>query len=441
MADSKKGVRMEKIELVKARGSYYWDSGGKRYLDFTSGGIFQAPFGGQDKGIKQVIAKHGMFSCYGAHYDNPDSRRLIDMLKEWTGYEAVALFSTGSEATEAFWRLCRTYTGKPGIWGGLVDPDEVGETEPAPQPDAMHGWTLGALVMAGKMRLPNPGMFMELGGDYEGKPQDVTGCAIFEPYHAPSAQFHKESPTMDRLRTNMASFPDIHFCCDEIQGGMGRTGKLFAHQWYAPAVKPEFVTIGKMLGGGLPLSALLGPKALLEDLNTLEHANLHSTHSGNPLLSAVGCHVIERMQRESMVERSLELGEVLANCLSYISQRHHCGRGLIAGIEFEGPMMASAVVDACQRRGLLVVDTGRKWVKIGAQLNITFDQVVDGCKILQAAIDEVEDGYSKTRGDQGEASGPGDIDLQNAGVQADGGSGDTKDGQDEGQSGPGGGTV
>jgi hypothetical protein len=161
------------------------------------------------------------------------------------------------------------------------------------------------------------------------------------------------------------------------------------------------------------------------------------------------------MQRESLVERSLELGEVLANCLSYISQRRHCGRGLIAGIEFDGPMMASAVVEVCQRRGLMVVDTGRKWVKLGPQLNITVDQIMAGCKILKEAITEVENELElqaldearevaneiEARRDQGEASGPGDENLSGPGVQADGGSGDTKDGQDEGQSGPGGGTV
>jgi acetylornithine/succinyldiaminopimelate/putrescine aminotransferase len=388
-----------------------WDD----WIDFTSGGIFQAPFGAQDEGVRRVLADQPMVACYGAHYDNPAALRLVAMLKEFTGYESVALFSTGSEATEAFWRVCRVYTGKPGIWGGLVNPDEVGNTDPSPLPDAMHGMTLGALVMAGKMRLPDPGMFMQLGGDFEGRAYDSTGCAIFEPYHAPSAQFHVEQPTMDRIRSNMAMFPDIHFCCDEIQGGMGRTGKLFAHQWYSPVVKSEFVTIGKMLGGGLPLSALLGPKEIMEDPLTLEHAHLHSTHSGHPVMCAVGCHVIERIQKEGLIDESYRKGLLMAEALKGIGVRVHAGRGLLAGLEMEGPLQASKVVLKCQKRGLLVVDTGRRWVKLGPALVIEDDELINGCMILKEVIKEVQS-ESEAQRNISEESGESSSDLQKVGL-------------------------
>jgi acetylornithine/succinyldiaminopimelate/putrescine aminotransferase len=222
-------------------------------------------------------------------------------------------------------------------------------------------------------------------------------------------------PTIDRLKKFMDMYPNIPHCSDEVQGGMGRTGKMFGYEWY-DGLKPKFVILGKMLGGGLPLSALCGPKEILEDEIVTENAHLHSTHSGNPLMAAVGCYVIERIQKEFMVERSLELGMLLESCLQDIKQRHHCGRGLLAGIEFEGPLMASLVVRACRRRGLLVVDTGRKWVKIGPQLTITADEILTGCDILKAAIEEVENDIEAQRDTSAEPDKV-DTGLQEPGVR------------------------
>jgi len=421
---------VDKLTISSGIHGYVYDEQYKQYLDFTSGGIFEAPFGIQDPGILEVLAGVRPYAMYGAHYDTSQALRLTAMLKELTGMESVALFSTGSEAAEAYWRANRVYTGKPNIWGGMSDPDKVGE---APgNPDAMHGVTLGSLIMAGRMGWPG----MDPAGAFQGRfaqDPDSTSCAIWEPYHAPSAQFHKIDPTINRLKTLMDMYPNIPHCSDEVQGGMGRTGKLFGYQWY-DGLKPKFVLLGKMLGGGLPLSALCGPKEILEDELVIENAHLHSTHSGNPLMAAVGCHVIERIQKEFLVERSLELGQMLESCLNDIKQRHHCGRGLLAGIEFEGPVMARKVVEACRCRGLLVVDTGRKWVKIGPQLNITSDQVFDGCKILKAAIEEVENEIEAQR-DTGKESGGGGGDLQAAGVRDVPEDGKPQGTEDEGQTG------
>ena len=429
---------MDKLTIHTGGGGYVYDLEGKQYLDFTSGGIFQAPFGVSDIGMRSAILEgigqheldgvwhQQMISLYNAHYDNPAALRLVAMLKEMTGYESVVLFSTGSEAAEAYWRCMRTFTGKPNIWGGLVDPDDVGK-EQAP-PDAMHGMTLGSLIMAGRMTWPMLDPLNAFQGRYA-QSAEGTCCAIWEPYHAPSAQFHKPFTT-DRLKTLITTYPDIPHCSDEVQAGMGRTGKLFGYQWY-DGLKPEFVILGKMLGGGLPLSALMGPKEILEDDTVVENAHLHSTHSGNPLMAAVGCYVLERIQSDDMIDYSFQMGKVLEDGLEGIKQRHHCGKGLLAGIEFEGPLMANMVVNACRRRGLLVVDTGRKWVKIGPQLNIKAEQIMGGCEILKRAIEEVENEIEAQR-DTGEEPSEGSEPVREAGVEAVAVSGDADGSKDEG---------
>ena len=361
----------------------FFDSGA---IDFTSGGIFAGSLGHSNKRVLDALAGADCCCCYSAHYRHPAVERYIDMLKEFTGFEAVALFSTGAEATEAFWRVARVYTGKPGIWGGLSDPDLVG-TDAAP-PDSMHGVTLGSLIMAGKMQWETIGMLPRLeNGTWSAAPE-MTGGMIMEPYHAPSAQWHREDPTMQRVRARVKEFPDMLFCVDEVQGGFGRTGKLWAHEWY-PGLKPDFVCAGKGMGGGFPLSALLGPRDILESKVVIDHAHLHSTHSGHPVMAAVGAVVIEEMQRSNLINESRRKGEFLASCLSDCGVRHHAGKGLLAGLEFADEEQANAVVEAARRRGLLTVATGRKWVKLGPPLTITEQQIEDGCEILKLAIQEV----------------------------------------------------
>lgn len=421
---------MNRLTIGSGSGAYVHDSFGLAYLDFTSGGIFEAPFGIQDKGIREVLSSDMPYAMYEAHYDNPCALRLKDMLRELTGMESVCLFSTGSEAAEAYWRANRVYTGKPNVWGGMADPDlvEAKTAGPGPLPDAMHGMTLGSMIMAGRMTWPG----LDPVGVFQGRwaqSADSTSCAIWEPYHAPSAQFHREEPTINHLKLMIHTYPDLPHCSDEIQSGMGRTGKMFGYHWYE-GLKPTFLLLGKMLGGGLPLSALCGPKEILEDDSVVENGHLHSTNSGNPMMAAVGCYVIERIQREFMVERSMELGMLLESCLSDIKQRHHCGKGLLAGIEFDGPLMASLVVNACRRRGLLVVDTGRKWVKLGPQLTITSDEILTGCDILKAAIEEVENEIEAQRDTGGEPKESGG-NISQIGIRASEPSGSIESAKDD----------
>jgi len=365
------------------------------WVDFTSGGIFSAILGAE---ADYLLPKSGQVCCYGARYSNPVTDRYIDMLLEFTGFEAAALFSTGSEATEAFWRCMRIYSSKPGIWGGLVNPDEVGGEKPIC--DAMHGWTLGALIMAGRMSWPELGVFPELGASRFGQMPDMTCGMIMEPYHAPSAQWHKVDPTINRVKSLQKEFPAIPLCLDEIQAGFGRTGKLFGYEWYED-FRPDFVCVGKAMGGGLPLAALLGPKEILEDDKVLKAANLHSTHSGNPAMCYAGIEVLLAIQEQNLIQQSYEKGLLFAHLLQNCGVRVHAGRGLLAGLEFESTEMASEVAKRCQERQLLVVDTGRKWVKLGPPFTIPIHELETGSKILKEVIEEVKDAHSETCGDQG----------------------------------------
>ena len=354
-------------------------------IDFTAGGIFAAALGTRSRVIKRAISRVDDVCCYAPRFGNYWRERYYELLREVTGFECAVAFCEGSVAVEACWRICRVYTGRPGIWGGLVDPDEVGSDRP--RCDAFHGWTLGAMIAAGRMTYPELGIYPELGASRFGQSSSMTACMIIEPYHAPSAQFHRIDPTINRIRGLQEEFPDILLCIDEIQGGFGRTGKMFAYEHY-DGLKPDFVTVGKLAGGGMPLSAVLGPKEIMESDAVKEFGHLHSTHSGHPVMCSIGIAVLEEIIGQKLIERSAELGFLLHQGLSSFPVQTH-GKGLMAGLAFRDKEEADEVVRECEERELLIVPTGRKWAKIGPKLTISRKDLKRGIEILREVVEEV----------------------------------------------------
>lgn len=367
------------------------DENGKEYIDLTAGGIFSCTFGPNYWPIKEAMDRVDFFHCYSHRFGNYWQEKYSEMLREFTGFESFVVYSGGAEAVEAFLRIAWAYTGKPGLWGGLVDPDLVGTDKPPC--DQFHGWTLGARIAAGKMTWREIGVFPELGEMRFGLPADRTAAMLMEPYHAASGQFHRIDPTINRIVERRKEFPDILFLVDEIQGGFGRTGRLCAHEHYLDAnknrmIEPDFVTFGKLAGGGFPLSVLCGPKAIMESQAVKEFAHLHSTHSWNPVACSVGCMVIEKMRELKLIERSAALGKEIEEKLGNLPVRVQC-KGLMAGVEFASPEEAAKVIELTEERGLLVVDTGRKWVKVGPALTITEEELMAGLEIFCECAKEV----------------------------------------------------
>ena len=406
-------------------------------IDFTAGGIFAAIFGTTSSIIRQAMSRvKGGFCSYAPRFNNYWRDRYYELSREFTGYDSVVAFCEGSVAVEAFWRVARAYTGKPGIWGGLVDPDDVGKDKPVS--DAMHGWTLGSMIAAGKMNWPELHYYPELGESRFGSDYGRTGCMIMEPYHAPSGQFHKIDPTINRISARVREFENILFCVDEIQGGFGRTGKLFAFDHYGKSLpRPTFVTIGKLAGGGMPLSALLGPKEIMESDTIKEFGHLSSTHSGHPVMCSVGVAVIEEIQKQGLILQAEQKGEILHKLLSELPIQTH-GKGLMAGLVLQDNIEVKEIVKRCEELGLIVCDTGRKWVKIAPALTIKENEIIKGCKTLQQVVEEVVGARKdepEAHGNIGEGSGPGSEVLQTPGVQPSGESGNTKGPENEGSEG------
>ncbi len=184
---------------------------------------------------------------------------------------------------------------------------------------------------------------------------------------------------------------------DEMQAGFARTGRAFGFQHYG--VEPDLICCGKGMGGGVPLSGVLG-RAEIMDLP--EVGNMSSTHSANPLVCAAGLAVIEEIESRGLVAETERKGKLLFDALRGLKVRfpdritYLLGHGLIAAVLFHKPgtskpdgSFASRVTERCMQKGLLVVHTGRESIKIAPPLTITDVALSEGVEVLGEAIAEI----------------------------------------------------
>ena len=187
---------------------------------------------------------------------------------------------------------------------------------------------------------------------------------------------------------------DILLTFDEMQSGFGRTGKKFGYEHYD--VKPDLICCGKGMGGGLPISGVIG-KSKIMDLP--EIGDMSSTHSANPLSCGAGLAVIDEIKSKNLISESKRKGKILLSELEKIKSKfpniikYVFGKGLIAAILFKNikkpkqtNLMVSKIVEHCMQSGLLVVHTGRESIKIGPPLTISDAALLEGIQVLKDSI-------------------------------------------------------
>jgi 4-aminobutyrate aminotransferase-like enzyme len=405
------------LPLVWDRAEDYsvYDASGNRWIDFTST-IFVANVGHSNPRVNDAIKKaldRPLYGCYA--YANENRARYLEKLVTFAGppFQKAFLLSAGTEATEGALKLMRMHGQKQGKrrrgiiciegnwhgrtmgaqmlssnlaqrgWIGYQDADIHHIAFPYPwvlngrTPEAFLNESLGQLELAG----------IDL-------KQDVCGFML-ETFQGWGAVFYP--PEYVKAIERVCRRHGILLTFDEMQAGFGRTGKNFGFQHYG--VTPDLICCGKGMGGGVPLSGVIG-RAEIMDLP--EVGNMSSTHSANPLVCAAGLAVIEEMEERQLVTEAARKGELLFAALHRLqdsfpdSISHLLGKGLIAAMLFKHPrtgaadgLFTSQVAELCMQKGLLVVHTGRESIKIGPPLTITDEALLEGVDVLGESIAEV----------------------------------------------------
>jgi 4-aminobutyrate aminotransferase-like enzyme len=396
------------IVWAKAKDSSVWDIADNKYIDFTST-IFVANVGHSNTKVLEALRKQfddGLIASYS--YPTEVRARYLEKLVKFAGhdFEKAFLLSAGTEAMDAVVKLIKMHGQKIGKRrSGIVSFS-----------GNWHGRTMGAQLLSTNysqkewigfhdsdiqyMSFPFPWLVGEesgkaffeselarlqnLGIDFS---KDVAGF-VLETFQGWGALFYPKSFVSALF--DFAKANGILVAFDEMQSGFSRTGKNFGFEHYQ--VKPDLIACGKGMGGGFPVSGVIG-KAEIMDLPSV--GNMSSTHSAGPLACAAGLAVLEEIEERRLTERSAELGQLLHSRLMAMQRRYSRnirsiqGKGLIAAIIFQGEDASSLATRICHKAlsmGLILVHTGRESIKVGPPLTISESSLREGLEILEDAI-------------------------------------------------------
>lgn len=364
------------VVLVKGEGVYLWDEGGRRYLDMMS--AYSAVSHGHchPRLVRALTEQARTLAVTSRAFHNNRLPLFLKRLCELTGQDQAIPANTGLEAVEAALKAARKWAHQ--VKGVPRDKAEIISCE-----GNFHGRSIAILAMSSEPRYkegfgPFPPGFVTIPyGDADALARAITSntaAFLVEPVQGeggiivPPRGYLAECARICKER-------GVLLICDEVQTGLGRTGKFLACEH--EAVQPDGVILGKALGGGLiPVSAFLARREVMQVFTPGDHG---STFGGTPLAAAVGIEALNVLVEEQLVERAAELGKYLLGNLRAIRSpliREVRGIGLLIGIEIDpAGVSARKVCEQLLARGILSKDTHETVVRFSPPLVITREQI------------------------------------------------------------------
>ncbi len=335
--------------FVRGEGSWLWDHEGKRYLDFVQGWAVNC-LGHCPEVITRALAEQSrrLITPSPAFYNEP-SMQLAKRIVEHSRFQRVFFTNSGAEANEGAIKLARK-------WGAL---NKSGAYEIITFEDSFHGRTLATMSASGKPQFRDlfepkvPGFPKAKLNDLESVERlitDKTVAVMLEPIQGETGVIIASDAFMRDLR-GLTQQRKLLLIADEIQTGVGRTGTLWGYEY--SGIEPDIMTLGKGLGGGVPLAALVAKDAV----SVFEHGDQGGTFNGNPLMAAVGCAIMDAMLAPGFLQVVFARGTYLMSGLSALSQRHDLGevrgRGLLVALDLVKDI-APKLVELARDAGLLL---------------------------------------------------------------------------------------
>lgn len=372
------------IAPVKGRGSYVWDANGKEYLDFISG-IAVCGLGHCHPELVQVLKDQveTLWHVSNLYWIKPQVEAAEKLVK-LSGLGKAFFCNSGAEANEAAIKLARKYfyRRQAGHKNNIIVFKE-----------SFHGRTLATVTATGQTKYqegfaPLPDGFVHAEYNNLASVKDMISdktCAVMlEPVQGEGGIHPADMDFLRCLRT-LCDENELLLIFDEVQCGMGRTGKFFAFQTYG--IKPDIVTMAKSLGGGIPIGAMLASDEAAGGFAPGDHA---STFGGNPLATAAACKAIDIISDPSFLQQVEESGRYLQECLNEISDKRITGirgRGLMLGMEFN--VDVKELITLCMEKGLLLLNAGPRVLRFVPPLNISTTEINHGVAILKEALKEL----------------------------------------------------
>ena len=369
------------VVFVKGKGSYLWDEEGKRYLDFFPGWAVSG-LGHCHKRVVNAVSRQlkEIIHVSNNYYSKPQSQ-LAERLSKNSFGGRVFFCNSGAEANEAAIKLARAYGSEEGRYK-IITMDK-----------SFHGRTLATLTATGQDKVKKG--FAPLPEGFEHVPfndisalkeaiDDITVAVMIEPIQGEGGINIADNDYMKELRT-LCNAKDILLIFDEVQSGMGRSGKLFAYQHYG--ILPDAMTLAKSLGGGFPIGAMVVADKFVDCLKPGMHA---STFGGSPIVSAAANAVLDAIEKDRLLENANKMGDYLLKQLNRLKRRYpkiinnikH--KALMIGIELN--IEGKDIVDRCFKRGLLINCTQVNILRIMPSIAVKRSEINKAVKILSEVI-------------------------------------------------------
>ena len=372
------------VEMVSGKGSWLEDNNGKHYLDFMQGWAVNC-LGHSNPGMISALETQArkVINPSPAFYNQP-MIALADLLTKHSCLDKVFFANSGAEANEGAIKLARK-------WGQV---HKNSAYEIITFDHSFHGRTIATMSASGK-----PGWDTMFAPQVPGFPKadlndlasveklinEKTVAVMVEPVQGEGGVIPATPEFMKALR-ELTTQKGILLIVDEVQAGCGRTGRLFAYQLFD--VEPDIMTLGKGIGGGVPLSALLCTDAVA----CFVPGDQGGTYNGNPLMTAVGVSVIEQLTAPGFLEEVRAKGEYLQQKLLHLSQKHHLvgerGEGLLRALILDRDIGPDLVEKARTNNpiGLLINSPRPNLLRFMPALNVSRDEIDQMIDMLDELI-------------------------------------------------------
>ncbi|WP_179320583.1 aspartate aminotransferase family protein [Winogradskyella helgolandensis] len=373
------------MEISHAKGCYIYDSKGKAYLDFVAG-VSACSLGHSHPKVvsaaKEQLDKYLHVMVYGEYIQKPAlelTKLIAKHLPE--PLESTYLVNSGTEAIEGSLKLARRFTGRSEIIAAK---------------NAYHGNTMGSLSLMDYEERKQP--FLPLIPDIKHiefnsvtdleKITNNTAAVILETIQGGAGFIEPTNNYLTKVQKRCNDVGAV-FILDEIQPGIGRTGKLFGFENYN--CQPDIVVTGKGLGGGLPIGAFTASKPMMDCLSDNPKLGHITTFGGNPVIAAAALATLKEITETNLMSEALEKEQLIRQHLQHKHIKEIRGRGLMLAAFTDNAELTNHVILTAQDQGLILfwLLFEPKAIRITPPLTISHDEIIAGCRVITSILDKI----------------------------------------------------
>ncbi len=371
------------MEVSHAKGSYIYDTTGKRYLDFVAG-VSACSLGHSHpkvvNAVKEQLDKYLHVMVYGEYILKPAVELSKLLAKHLPNpLETTYLVNSGTEAIEGSMKLARRFTGRSEIIAAK---------------NAYHGNTMGSLSLMDYEERKQP--FAPLIPDIShitfncewclNQITETTAAVILETIQGGAGFIEPTDNYLKKVQQRCNAVGAL-FILDEIQPGIGRTGKLFGFENYN--CQPDIVVTGKGLGGGLPIGAFTASKEMMACLSDNPKLGHITTFGGNAVIAAAALATLQEITTSNLMTEVLEKEQLIRKHLQHKHIKQIRGRGLMLAAFTENADLTNSIIMRCKDQGLILfwLLFEPKAIRITPPLTISNEEIIAGCKIITSVLD------------------------------------------------------